>query len=121
MINKQYGRRSDSKPRFQFNPRRFIPYPRQPRQINATNARPFSQNNNGIFAPRRNNIYQNSYFKRSHNVRFDDRNNFSRKQNSNEQYWTNNNYNNFNRNPRSNIKGNQNNQHGEDPDPTPEG
>ena len=107
MINKQFGRRSDSKPRFQFNPRRFNPYPRQPTPMYTTNPRPFSQNNNGAFAPRRNNYYQNSYFKRSNKVRFEDRNNFSRNQYNNNQYRTNNNSNNFNHNPRSNNRGNQ--------------
>ena len=43
MINKQFGRKSDFKPRFQFNQRRFNPYPRQPRLMYSTNPRPFSQ------------------------------------------------------------------------------
>ena len=107
MINKQFGRRSDFKPRFQFNSRRFNPYPRQPRPMYTTNPRPFSQNNNGTFAPRRNNYYQNSYFRRSNNARVEDRNNFSRNQNNNDQYWTNNNSNNFNHNPRGNNRSNQ--------------
>ena len=34
-------------------------------------------------------------------------NNLSRNENNNDQYWTNNNSSNFNRNPRSNIRGNQ--------------
>ena len=99
MINKQFGRRSDPKPRFQFNSRRFYPYPRQPRPMYTTNPRPFSQNNNGTFAPRRNNYYQNSYFRRANNARVEDRNNFSRNQNNNN--------NNFNHNPRGNNRGNQ--------------
>ena len=107
MINKQFGRKSDFKPRFQFNQRRFNPYPRQPRPMYSANPRPFSQNNIGAFAPRRSNFYQNNHFKRSHNVRFEDRNNFSRNQNNNYQFWTNNNNNNFNHNPRNNARSNQ--------------
>ena len=43
MINKQFGRRSDSKPRFQFNPRRFNPYPKQPRPMSTNSPRPLAK------------------------------------------------------------------------------
>ena len=104
-INKQCERRSDFKPRFQFNRRRFNPYSRQQRPMYTTNPRPFTLNNNWIYAHRRNNFYQNNSFKRSLNVRFEDRNNSPSNQNNNAQYWNSNNNSNFNRSPRSNIIG----------------
>ena len=56
-INRNRGKMFTSKPRYTFNPRRYVPYPRFPRPTNS-NSKPFSFRNNNNFRSN-NNGFQN--------------------------------------------------------------